>query len=229
MTNVTHALRSVQARIAAAARQYGRVPADIRLVAVSKTRPAEDVRAAMAAGQRDFGENYLQEALPKIKALEDRRPCWHFIGRIQSNKTRPIANHFDWVHTVDRRRIAERLSEQRGHYQPPLRICLQVRLVEDESRPGVPPAELPALAEAVAALPRLELRGLMCMPPPEEDFDRQRAHFHVVRECLATLRERGLPCDTLSMGTTGDLEAAIAEGANLVRVGTAVFGPRDTA
>jgi hypothetical protein len=200
----------------------------VHLLAVSKTQPAEAVRAAFDAGQRAFGENYVQEALAKIAALADLRAQlqWHLIGPLQSNKTRVVAEAFDWVQSVDRLKIAQRLSEQRPPGLPPLNICLQVNISGEASKSGVLPAELPALAEAVAALPRLRLRGLMAIPEPEEDFERQRAPHRALRELLEALNAQGLALDTLSMGMSADVEAAIAEGATLVRVGTALFGAR---
>lgn len=207
--------------------RYRRDPATIELLAVSKQQPVEAIRAVAAAGQRAFGENYVQEALVKIEALAQLDLEWHFIGQLQANKTRAVAEHFHWVHTVDRERIARRLSEQRPGYAPPLRVCLQVSLEDEPGKGGAAPEELLALARLVAALPRLELRGLMCIPPPREQFDEQRALFRRVADCASDLRRHGLPIDTLSMGMTADLEAAIAEGATIVRIGTAIFGPRN--
>jgi len=218
----------VRARIAEAARTAGRPPDGIRLVAVSKTRPPDDIAAAADAGQRDFGENYLQEALPKIETLRGGGLTWHFIGPIQSNKTRDIAAAFDWVHSVDRFKIARRLSDQRPDDLPPLDICLQVNIDDQPSKSGVAPAETLELAQAVAALPRLRLRGLMAIPAPGDDPEAQRAPFAALRRLRDELNAAGLCLDTLSMGMTGDLEAAVAEGATIVRVGTAVFGARDS-
>ena len=220
-------LESVLARIESAARRAGRDPATVTLLAVSKQHPAEVVRAAAAAGQRHFGENYPQEALAKIEALRDLPLAWHFIGQLQSNKTRDVAQAFQWVHTLDRAKIAERLSAQRPHYAGPLDVLLQVRLAEEAGKGGVEPAQVPALAEIVAGLPRLRLRGLMCIPPPQADEALQREPFRRLRELLLDLNRGGHALDTLSMGMSADLEAAIAEGATIVRVGTAVFGPRD--
>ncbi len=199
------------------------------LLAVSKTQPAERLRELYQLGQRDFGENYLQEALAKQAALADLRICWHFIGPIQSNKTKSIAEHFDWVHSVDRIKVARRLSEQRPETLPALNVCLQVDISGEASKSGVPPEALPELAEAVAELPRLRLRGLMCIPAPSDDFAEQRRAFAEMRHGFEALRARGHALDTLSMGMSGDLEAAIAEGATLVRIGTALFGPRNPA
>lgn len=220
-------LLDTRKRIASAAMRYRRDPATIELLAVSKQQPVDVIRAVAAAGQRAFGENYVQEALVKIEALAQLDLEWHFIGQLQANKTRAVAEHFHWVHTVDRERIARRLSEQRPGYAPPLRVCLQVSLEDEPGKGGAAPEELLALARLVAALPRLELRGLMCIPPPREQFDEQRALFRRVADCASDLRRHGLPIDTLSMGMTADLEAAIAEGATIVRIGTAIFGPRN--
>ncbi|MCP1641658.1 pyridoxal phosphate enzyme (YggS family) [Pseudomonas citronellolis] len=191
---------------------------------MSKTKPAADIREAHAAGLDDFGENYLQEALGKQVELADLALTWHFIGPIQSNKTRPIAEHFHWVHSVDRLKVAERLSAQRPADLPPLNVCLQVNVSGEDSKSGCAPEELPALARAVAALPNLKLRGLMAIPEPTEDIAAQRAAFARLRELLTALN---LGLDTLSMGMSHDLEAAIAEGATWVRIGTALFGARD--
>lgn len=216
-------LARVQAELAACAARSGRAPGSVRLVAVSKRQSAADIRRAFQAGQRAFGENYLQEALAKQVELADCAIEWHFIGAIQSNKTAEIARAFDWVHTVDRLRIAERLNAQRPAALPPQDICLQVNISGEQTKSGVPPGELPALAAAVAALPRLRLRGLMALPAPSTEVAVQRAAFCA----LATLaREISPELRTLSMGTSDDYAAAIAEGATLVRIGTAVFGPR---
>jgi pyridoxal phosphate enzyme (YggS family) len=220
-------LQSVRARIAAAAGNAARDPAGIRLLAVSKQQPVALVRGAYQAGQVEFGENYVQEALPKIEALCALPISWHFIGRLQANKTREIATGFEWVHTLDRERVARRLSEQRPQHATPLKVLLQVRVADDPGKGGVDADELPALAGAVGRLPRLALRGLMCMPAPAADEAAQRAPFRRLRELLEDLNRRGHALDTLSMGMSGDLEAAIAEGATIVRVGTAIFGPRN--
>jgi len=221
-------IAEVLKRVRAAAEKVGRDPATVQLLAVSKTHPAEVVRAAAGAGQRDFGENYLQEALDKIAVTADLDLCWHFIGPIQSNKTRAIAEHFAWVHSIDRLKIARRLSEQRPPNLPPLKVCLQVNISGEASKAGVAPADVPALADAVAALPRLELHGLMAIPAPAENAAGQREPFARLAALFATLRETRPALDTLSMGMSADLEAAIAEGATLVRIGTALFGPRGT-
>lgn len=221
------ALQSVLARIAQAAARAGRDPASVRLLAVSKQQPESMVRAAAAAGQREFGENYVQEGADKVDALADVPGLvWHFIGQLQANKTREVAARFAWVHTVDRERIASRLSAQRPHHAPPLQVLLQVRLADEAGKGGVAPTEVPALATAVAALPRLQLRGLMCIPPPAADLEAQRAPFRRLRELLETLNSAGHRLDTLSMGMSDDLEAAVLEGATIVRVGTAIFGRR---
>lgn len=226
MTSISANLQAVNARIAAAARLAGRDPASVRLLAVSKTKLAEDVRAAAAAGQHAFGENYVQEGADKVAALRDLAVEWHFIGPLQSNKTRLVAGSFDWVHGIDRLKIAERLSAQRDAHLPPLQVCIQVNVSGEDSKSGVQPAELAPLALAVAALPRLCLRGLMCIPEPSEDAGLLRRRFGLLRELKDELMGRGLVLDTLSMGMSDDLELAIAEGATIVRVGTAIFGER---
>jgi pyridoxal phosphate enzyme (YggS family) len=213
-------------RIAGAARAAGRDPGEVELLAVSKTWPAESVREAFAAGQRAFGENYVQEGVAKVEALAGMGLEWHFIGPLQSNKTRLVANHFAWVHSVDRLKIAERLAEQRDVHLPPLNVCIQVNVSGEASKSGVAPADLPALAMAVAALPRLRLRGLMAIPEPTSDVALQRARFASLRRLRDRLNAAGLALDTLSMGMSDDLEAAIAEGSTMVRVGTAIFGTR---
>ncbi len=212
--------------MARAAARAGRNAQSVTLLAVSKAQPAEVVRAAADCGLRDFGESYLQEALAKLDALRDRALQWHFVGRIQANKTRDIAEAFAWVHAVDRLRIAERLAAQRPHYAAPLNVCLQVNIGGEASKGGVAHAELPGLAAAVARLPRLALRGLMCIPPEETEVARQRAWFRELHGLYTALNSAGLGLDTLSMGMSGDFEAAIEEGATIVRVGTALFGPR---
>jgi PLP dependent protein len=228
MGSIGSNLQEVRRRIATACEHAGRDAKEVTLLAVSKTFPAEAVREAHAAGQSAFGENYVQEALDKIDALSALRPQlqWHLIGPLQSNKTRPVAAAFDWVHSVDRLKIAERLSEQRPAELPPLQLCLQVNISGEDSKSGVAPADVPALARAVAALPRVRLRGLMAIPEPADDLAAQRAPHRALRELLARLNAEGLALDTLSMGMSADLEAAVAEGATLVRVGTAIFGRR---
>lgn len=224
--NLPLRVQEVRARIKAAAARAGRNVAEITLLAVSKAQPGEAVRAAAAEGLSDFGESYLNEALGKLEALEGLALTWHFIGRLQANKTRPIAERFQWVHGLDRLHIAERLSAQRPVHAPPLNVCIQVNLAEEVRKGGVPPAQLPALLAALAPLPRLRLRGLMCIPPPESDPARQRAWFARLRELRETLNAQGATLDTLSMGMSGDFESAILEGATVVRIGTALFGPR---
>ena len=218
-------LEAVRTRITLAEHKAGRPPQSVQLIAVSKTQPATAIAEAVAAGQRHFGENYLQEALAKQSELANIPDlAWHFIGPIQSNKTAPIAAHFDWVHSVDRLKIAQRLSEQRPEELAPLNICLQVNVSDEASKSGVSLAELPALAAAVAELPRLRLRGLMAIPAPSDDSASQRVPFQILRQALDRLDLPGL--DTLSMGMSDDLEEAIQEGATFVRIGTAVFGRR---
>ena len=230
MTSVADNLVHVHRRIAAACVAAGRPVQAVTLLAVSKTFGAEAVRAAFAAGQRAFGENYVQEALDKIAALADLRAQieWHLIGPLQSNKTRPVAAAFDWVHSVDRLKIAQRLSQQRPPGLPTLQLCLQVNISSEASKTGLAPDEVPAVAQAVAALPRLQLRGLMAIPEPAGDEAARRAPHRALRELLAALNAQGLALDTLSMGMSADLEAAVAEGATLLRVGTAIFGGRPT-
>jgi len=195
-------------------------------LAVSKTRPAEELRAAYAQGQKDFGENYLQEALDKIYALQDLDLCWHFIGPLQSNKTRAVAEHFHWVHTVDRLKIAKRLSQQRSPDMPPLNLCIQVNISEEVSKSGCLPEELPGLAKSIAELPNIRLRGLMAIPKASEHLDEQCTAFASMRKLLQQLQSMDPTLDTLSMGMSNDMQAAIAEGATIVRIGTAIFGAR---
>jgi len=233
MGSIGSNLQELKQRIGAACAAAARGEQSVTLLAVSKTFGPEAVREAFEAGQRAFGENYVQEALAKIDALADLRPAieWHFIGPLQSNKTRPVAAAFDWVHSVDRVKIAERLAEQRPPELPPLQLTLQVNISGEASKSGVAPADAVALARAVAALPpaRVRLRGLMAIPEPAPGFDAQRAPYHRLRELLAALNADGLALDTLSIGMSADLDAAIAEGATLVRIGTAIFGSRDSA
>jgi pyridoxal phosphate enzyme (YggS family) len=238
--NLPERLREVRDRMEKAALAAGRRVDSITLLGITKGQPAAALQVAARAGITEFGESYLQEALEKRAAVEQLRAqaapprgasgepqlTWHFVGRLQSNKTRPVAEGFAWAHAVDRLKIAQRLAEQRPYYAPPLNICLQVNVAGEDSKGGVGFAELPALATAVAALPRLKLRGLMCLPPDEDDPARQRHWFGKLREALEQLNAAGLGLDTLSMGMSGDLEAAIQEGATIVRVGTALFGPR---
>jgi len=224
MSTIADNIAQVEARIRAAALAVQRDVTSVHLLAVSKTKPAAALRDAYAAGLRDFGENYLQEARAKQVELADLPLCWHFIGPIQSNKTRDIAEHFAWVHSVDRLKIAQRLSEQRPDGLPPLNICIQVNVSGEASKSGCAPADLPALAHAISALPRLTLRGLMAIPEPTDERAEQDAAFAEVRELQEGLN---MGLDTLSMGMSHDLESAIAQGATWVRIGTALFGARD--
>lgn len=226
MCSIPERLQAVNSRLRQAESEAGRASGSVALIAVSKTQPAAAIRAAYGAGQLAFGENYLQEALEKMAELQSLPLQWHFIGPIQSNKTRPIAEHFAWVHGVDRLKIAQRLSEARPANLPPLDICIEVNVSGEASKGGVAPAELPALADAIAALPRLRLRGLMAIPAPTNDIALQRRQFRMLRELSESLQQHGLALDTLSMGMSEDFPAAIAEGATFVRIGTAIFGPR---
>ncbi len=230
MVSIGSNLQEVKRRLAAASASAGRDAKSVTLLAVSKTFPAAAVRQAHGLGQREFGENYVQEALDKIDALADLRSGieWHLIGPLQSNKTRPVAGAFDWVHSVDRLKIAQRLAEQRPDKLPPLNLCLQVNISGEPSKSGVLPADTLALAQAVAALPvdRVRLRGLMSIPEPASDPAAQRAPHRALRELMDSLNAQGLQLDTLSMGMSADLEAAVLEGATMVRVGSALFGQR---
>ena len=228
MTLISANLQAVRECIDTAARKFGRNPDDISLLAVSKTWPASFVFDAAKANQRAFGENYVQEGIEKITELHSLGLEWHFIGPMQSNKTRPVAEAFDWVHSVDRLKIAQRLSEQRPDTLPPLQVCLQVNVSSEDTKSGVDINDAPALAHEIAGLPRLSLRGLMTIPAPTNDFTEQRKAFAFLRKTFEQLKSEGLPLDTLSMGMSHDLEAAIAEGATIVRVGTAIFGERKT-
>jgi pyridoxal phosphate enzyme (YggS family) len=228
MTTISSNLQAVNARIAAACVAAGRDPATVGLLAVSKTWPAGCVREAVAAGQHAYGESYVQEALTKQTALADLDLEWHFIGPLQSNKTRPVAEHFAWAHSVERLKIAERLSDQRPLHLPPLNVCVQVNVSGEASKSGCAPEEAPALCHAVSVLPGLRLRGLMTIPEPTENSVLARRRFAQVRELLDVLAAEGLMLDTLSMGMSHDLEEAILEGATIVRVGTAIFGERHT-
>ncbi|MDB5729564.1 MAG: YggS family pyridoxal phosphate-dependent enzyme [Noviherbaspirillum sp.] len=233
MSSIAQNLQAVRERIAGAASAVSRNEQEIHLLAVSKTFGPEEVLEAAQAGQRAFGENYLQEALDKMAALRtmhaDPLLEWHFIGPIQSNKTRPIAENFDWVHSLEREKIAQRLSDQRPAGMPPLNVCIQVNISDENSKSGATVDEAEALAHKVAAMPRLTLRGLMAIPEPVVDVERQRASFRRLRELFERLRAQGLALDTLSMGMSADMTAAIAEGATIVRIGTAIFGQRDYA
>ena len=232
MSSIATQLQLVNTRIAAAAHAASRQPQDIQLLAVSKFFDAASVLQAVQAGQWAFGENYVQEAIDKMAALRtlapDTRLIWHFIGPIQSNKTKPIAEHFDWVHSVDREKVARRLSEQRPAHLPPLNICLQVNISNEDSKSGLAADDLLAVARSVVALPGLQLRGLMAIPAATEVVEEQHAAFRRLRQLAEMLGQHGIGCDTLSMGMSADMDAAIAEGATIVRVGTAIFGQRET-
>ena len=226
MTTISANLQAVRTRIDAAALAAGRDAEAVRLLAVSKGWPASSVRTAASAGQQMFGESYLQEASVKIAELSDLELEWHFIGPLQSNKTLTIAEKFSWVHSIDREKVAARLSAQRPEHLPPLQVLIQVNVSGEATKSGVAPNELMALARAVAILPRLKLRGLMAIPEPTDDTKLTRSRFGLLHELMATLTVSGIPLDTLSMGMSDDLEAAIAEGATIVRIGTAIFGAR---
>ena len=226
MTTIAANLQAVRERIGRAAQAAGRPAAGITLIAVSKTFPAEKIAEAYAAGQRVFGESYLQEAVEKVTRLSHLQIQWHFIGPVQSNKTRPIAEHFQWVHSVEREKIAVRLNEARPAHLPPLDVCIQVNVSGEGSKSGIAPGTELALARAVIALPRLRLRGLMAIPEPTPDIQLRRRRFALLREIRDKLAAAGIALDTLSMGMSDDFEAAIAEGATMVRVGTAIFGQR---
>lgn len=234
MTTISANLQAVRERIAAAARACRRDPAGIRLLAVSKTKPAADVLEAVAAGQSAFGENYVQEGMAKIDEIGKTGKIarheleWHFIGPLQSNKTRLVAESFEWVHSIDRLKLAERLSAQRPESLPPLQVCLQVNISDEDSKSGLPADAIAELAKQVAQLPRLRLRGLMAIPAPTDSVDEQRQAFRQVRVLYEQLINDGLALDTLSMGMSHDLEAAIAEGATIVRIGSAIFGERSS-
>jgi len=230
-------LQEIVFRVRAAEKRFGRESGSVQILPVSKTRPPEDIAQVARAGFTDFGESYLQEAQGKIALLTDTRVSnsglqWHFIGPIQSNKTQPIASLFHWVHSVDREKIARRLNERRPNNLPPLNICLQVNISGEESKSGVQPSALFDLASSIMELPRLRLRGLMAIPAPNTDFNKQREAFKAVHEIFDSLNTKlsdaGVKMDTLSMGMSNDLEAAIAEGSTLVRIGTDIFGPRNT-
>jgi pyridoxal phosphate enzyme (YggS family) len=226
---IVNNLQALRAEIGAAAAAAHRSDDCITLVAVTKGHGEERVRAAAACGVTDVGESYLQEALPKIDALRDLKLTWHFIGRIQANKSAAIAASFDWVHGVDRLKVAERLSAQRAHYAPPLQVCIQVNIAGEAAKAGVAPAAAPALAQAVDALPRLKLRGLMCILPPGQSEEDNREGFRALHLLLLQLNAEGRALDTLSMGMSADFREAIGQGATLIRVGTAIFGPRPPA
>ena len=230
MTSIEHNLHQVRDRIAAAAVRCGRAPEEITLLAVSKTKPASAVTEAVAAGQRAFGENYVQEGVDKIMALTAESDLqWHFIGPLQSNKSRLVAEHFAWCHTVDRLRIAQRLNDQRPAHLPPLNVLIQVNISDENSKSGIMLEAVPALAAAIAALPRLHLRGLMAIPAPEQDYARQLAVCQQMASAFHALQHAYPAIDTLSLGMSDDMEAAIAAGSTMVRIGTALFGARDYA
>ncbi len=229
MSAIADNLQAVQARIREATKRAGRSPESVRLLAVSKTWPLSSVMAAVDAGQHAFGENYVQEGVEKVAATAGQHLEWHFIGPLQSNKSRPVAEHFDWVHSIDRLKIAQRLSDQRPSHLPPLQVCVQVNVSGEASKRGCAPSEALALCRAVATLPQLQLRGLMAIPEPTDDEAAQRAPCRQLREIFDAIRATGLPLDTLSMGMSHDLEAAVAEGATIVRIGTAIFGERNHA
>ena len=221
-----HRFQCVRERIASAALRYARSPDSVSLLAISKSQSIAAMQVLVQLGQRHFGENYLQEALPKLAALSNPQLVWHFTGQLQANKTREVAEHFHWVHTVDRERIAVRLNEQRPAHAPPLNVCIQVSLAAEAGKGGIEPAQLPALARCIGQLPRLRLRGLMCIPPPAEQFEVQRAAFEQLAALLRALPAADSQLDALSMGMSEDLEAAVAAGATWVRIGTALFGAR---
>ncbi len=226
MQNIEKNLNRILAQIKQSARACDRDPDSILLLAVSKRKPAADIRSAWRSGQKHFGENYLQEAQQKIRELDDLDICWHFIGAIQSNKTRNIAEAFDWVHCIERVKIATRLSDQRPAGMAPLNVCIQVNIDHENSKAGIDLDQVPELAHAIHRLPGIRLRGLMSIPAPRDSFDDQRVAFAQLRDALTSLRQQGIDCDTLSMGMTQDMDAAIAEGSTLVRIGTAIFGER---
>lgn len=226
MSTIAERAARLRERIGVLEARYGRTPGAVALIGISKTHPAQRVREACAAGVTQFGESYVQEALPKIEALADLPLTWHFVGRIQANKTAAIAAAFAWVHGIDRLRIAQRLNDQRPEGLPPLQCCIEVNVSGEASKGGAAPEDLPALAAAVAALPRLRLRGLMTLPAPAQSLEEQRRPFARLASCLAGLGSRIPGLDTLSIGMSDDMEAAIAEGATMLRIGTALFGPR---
>jgi pyridoxal phosphate enzyme (YggS family) len=226
MSTIASKLSEIRRQIAAYEKKYARAPESVHLLAVSKTRSVAEISFAIAAGQRRFGENYVQEALPKISALSDQDIEWHFIGPIQSNKTRKIAEHFNWVHSVASMKIAKRLNEQRPPHLEPLQVCIEVNLQQEESKFGINPTEIITLAKYINTLPHLKLRGLMSIPAATTDFAAQRRAFQALHSLFEQLQSAGFNVDTLSMGMSGDFEAAIAEGSTLIRLGTALFGPR---
>ena len=226
MKNIQSSLARLRQNILKTEAQYGRAPGSVTLLAVSKLRPVADIRAARACGQLQFGENYVQEALEKINQINDPALTWHFIGPIQSNKTRLIAEHFHWVHSLDRLKTARRLHDARPAHLPPLNVCIQINISGEQTKAGMAPDELPEFVEQCAGFPKLRLRGLMALPEPASDFERQRIPFRRLKNLFDELCRACPGCDTLSMGTTQDMQAAIAEGSTLVRIGTALFGLR---
>lgn len=226
MITVTENFRKIQDLLAQSTADAGRPKGAVQLLAVSKTQPVAVVREAIATGQQHFGENFVQEALEKQKEIADEKLVWHFIGHLQSNKSRAVAENFQWVHTIDRIRIARRLSQQRPYYAGDLNVCIEVNVDAEEGKWGAAPADVPSLARELLSLPRLRLRGLMCIPAPRSGFQAQRRPFAGLRELAEELAEAGIATDTLSMGMTGDFPAAIHEGATIVRIGTALFGER---
>ena len=226
-TTIMQNIKTILARITAAENKYGRTAGSVQLLAVSKTRPVEDVLSAISIQQQHFGENYLQDALTKIENISEQAIEWHFIGPIQSNKTRQIAENFNWVHTIDRLKIARRLSEQRSPEQKPLNVCIQVNVSGESSKSGVSPEDALTLAKEISQLPHINLRGLMTIPVSSNDFEQQRQPFRLLRELKDEIQAQGIELDTLSMGMSNDMEAAIAEGSTMVRIGTAIFGARN--
>ncbi|MGI9259084.1 MAG: YggS family pyridoxal phosphate-dependent enzyme [Gammaproteobacteria bacterium] len=229
MTQITDHIAETAERVRKARSGASVGPENPKILAVSKRQPVAAIRSAYECGLRDFGENVVQEALPKIEALAALDICWHFIGRIQSNKTRDIAEHFDWVHTIDRLKIAQRLNDQRPHFAPPLNVCIQINQAGESQKGGIAESELSELSAAVAELPALRLRGLMSLPPATDDPEDSAPHFARLRELRDSLEAEGFSPDTLSMGMSSDLEVAVREGSTIVRVGTAIFGPRPAA
>ncbi len=227
MTTIAARLEQVKQRITDAENRYGRKPGSVSLLAISKTRPARDILQALEAGQRCFGENYLQDAIPKIEALKEYDIEWHFTGPVQSNKTRIIAASFSWVHSIDRLKVAQRLDKQRPSHLKPLNICLQINIDDEPSKSGIKPEELSEMAEKLSLMKNLRLRGLMAIPKATIDLDEQRNSFYKLRKLQSHLIENGYSLDTLSMGMSNDFSAAIAEGATIVRIGTALFGKRE--
>lgn len=223
---IAHNIKSIRAQIEEIAQKYARQPDSIQLLAVSKTRPIEDVQAAFAENQHHFGENYLQDALSKIENISESSIEWHFIGPIQSNKTRQIAENFNWVHTIDRFKIAQRLSDQRSPAQKPLNLCIQVNVSGESSKSGIHIEDTLTLAKHISLLPNIHLRGLMTIPAATNDFELQKQSFRLLRELKDEIQSQGIELDTLSMGMSNDMEAAIAEGSTIVRIGTAIFGAR---